>query len=185
MVKPQAGPEISWTAAAGNYNTFDAESLTATLYNATGQTILLKATADTKVEGQTTTTGSSAAIADTPAWLSIDPANSDQAVADYTLTVGSGGDNNGTATVNFTPTVNNKTTAVTVHLKDPAMKALEESNFKTDSLNTLDMTGGEGSIPKVTLLAKSGNSFAVTVISPILRKPALSHWQMPSVVAVI
>lgn len=120
VVKPQAGPEISWTAAAGNYNTFDAESLTATLYNATGQTILLKATADTKVEGQTTTTGSSAAIADAPAWLSI----------------------------------------------DPAMKALEESNFKTGSLNTLDMTGGEGSIPKVTLLAKIGNSFAVTVISP-------------------
>ena len=166
VVKPQAGPEISWTAAAGNYNTFDAESLTATLYNATGQTILLKVTADTKVEGQTTTTGSSAAIADAPAWLSIDPANSDQAVADYTLTVGSGGDNNGTATVNFTPTVNNKTTAVTVQLKDPAMKALEESNFKTGSLNTLDMTGGEGSIPKVTLLAKSGNSFVVTVISP-------------------
>lgn len=166
VVKPQTGPEISWTAVGGNYNTFDVKTSTATLYNVADQTITLKATADTKVVSDVTTTGSTAAIADTPAWLSIDPASSDQAVADYTLTVRSGGSNDGSATVNFTSTTNNKVTPITVQLKNPAMKTLEEGNFKPGSQNKLDMTGGEGSIPKVTLLAKSRNSFTVTVVSP-------------------
>ena len=165
VVKPTAGPVISWTKAEDNYNVFDPETMTATLYNVTGQNITLKVTADAKVVDETTTTGSSAAMESSPAWLALDPTSSDQATADYTLTVGSGGSADGTATVNFISTVSIKKTAVTVKLKDPAITALVANDF-TLGTNMLELTGGSTSNPKVTMAGQAQNSFTVAVVSP-------------------
>lgn len=167
LVKPTAGPVISWTQAAENYNVFDQTSMTATLYNVTGQAITLKVISDKKVEGDVTTTGSSATISGTPNWLSIDPASdADNAETDYTLTVGSGGSASSTTTVDFTSTVSNKATQITVNLKDPEITALTTNDFTLGANNTLELSGGSSSNPKVTMTGLAHNSFTVAVVSP-------------------
>lgn len=163
VVIPTEGPEISWTAVEGNYNIFDAKTMTATLYNAADQVITLHLESETRGEK----TGCSAEIAEAAnTWLS-GSGTLTGATADYTLTLTSAQANpsEATATVDFKSTASEVTRQITVKLRDAAMKALEESNFSVGN-NLLNMTGGSTSNPKVTLTGSVGNSFTVSVISP-------------------
>lgn len=165
------GPEVTFVEQVDNYNTFNAAKMTAYLYNVNNQTIKLKVDSETRLvdpaqpEGATTT-GSTVSVGSAVTWLTASADVAD-ASGEYTLTVdgtGSAGDDN---TVEFTSVASKAKTKVTVILKDPAITPLAADNFSSNRADNLfDLTGGIGSIPKVSLVGVMGNSFTLTVVSP-------------------
>lgn len=165
-VEPTPGPVITWTRGtdiAEKYSAFDASTRTATIYNVAGQAIKLHVAAATRMINEVETTGSSAVVVDN--WLT---SSGDVLTAegDYTLTLPAAESSlPASTTATFTATASAATTLVTVKLKDPKMVALKAADFVVGD-NTLDMSGGTGGIPKVTLSGVTNNSFTLTVTSP-------------------
>ena len=171
-VIPAPGPTLSLVEPpVGNYNTFDPKTLTGTMYNLAGQTLKLHVVAEKRsdrAEIPVFTTGSSALVA-TPyqTWFSVGPANVATEEGDYTLTLSTAQSSlPASAAVDFTSTATKEKTAITVKLKDPKMTALKQADFALGNDNLVNMTGGTGSIPQVTLTGINNNQFTLTVTSP-------------------
>lgn len=170
VVIPTPGPAISLALDYKGFSKFDPDKLIATIYNVVGQTVKLHVVAESRSDGAenpTITTGSSAAVKAGDAWLT---ASSDIADAegDYTLTLGTAQSPlPASTTVDFTSTASTEKSTVTVQLKKPDMEALVAGNFNVDGIkNTVDMTGGTGGIPKVSLVGRLNNLVKITVTSP-------------------
>lgn len=165
------GPKISFTPEAGNYSTFDVATMTVRMYNVTGQTVKLHAVAETRKGGTaevpTEITGSTAEVKDGDTWLTSS-ANVGTAAGDYTLTLGAKqtGSPLPSTTVSFASVASNASTTVTVLLKEAAMTPLTAQNFGLGTDNALDLTGGTGGIPKLTLNGVAANSVTISVVTP-------------------
>lgn len=171
VVIPTPGPTISLASDYKGYSKFDPDKLIATIYNVVGQNIKLNVVAESRNTGTedepATTTGSSATVKSGDTWLT---ASSDitEAAGDYTLTLGTKQSPlPASTTVDFTSTASSEKSTVTVQLKKPDMEALVAGNFNVDGIkNTVDMTGGSNSIPKVSLVGRLNNLVKITVTSP-------------------
>lgn len=165
------GPTVALVEEEGNYNTFDAAKLTAYIYNVASQTVKLKVDAETRLTDPAqpdgdTTTGSTASVDGSSNWLTASSAVA-EASGEYTLTVNGNGSVGGEGTVDFTSVASTAKTTVKVVLKDPAMTALTTGSFSSSRPdNTFDLTGGTGSIPKVSLVGALNNNFTLSVVSP-------------------
>lgn len=145
-----AGPTFTQVNEDGSPSSYDASALTASLYNAAGQTITLRST-----ENCTVTTADD--------WLTVDGEKSQA----HTITIKTAQAPGTTGTLTFTND-NQGVTTVTVALKDPSITALTADNFA--------VTGGKGitfeaaSAPanaKVTMADPTeNNAFTLRVKSP-------------------
>lgn len=146
-----AGPVMSLAEEQDNPSSYDASTLTASLYNAAGQKITLQSSENCTV---TTSDG----------WLTVDGERSQL----HTITINAAqGSTVATGTLTFTND-NQGVTTVTVALKDPAITPLTSDNFK--------VTAGKGitfevaSAPanaKVTMADPTEkNAFTLMVKSP-------------------
>lgn len=163
------GPEVKLAEDYSGYSTFNAATLTATMYNVASQALKLNVSATSRSDRAETpviTTGSSAAVAAAASgWLTLDNASVTTAEGSYTLTLDAAQASGTTTTVDFTSVASTEKTQVTVKLKDPAMTALKEKDFSLGD-NTLNMTGGTGGAPIVVMTGVLNNQFTLTVTSP-------------------
>ena len=169
-VIPTQGPALSLASDYNGFSKFDPDKLIATVYNVDDQTVKLHVVAESRsdrAETPTITTGSSAAVKTGDTWLTVDGPVT-EAEGDYTLTLGTAQSPlPASTTVDFTSTASTEKTTITVKLKSPDMNELVAGNFNVDGIvNTVDMTGGTGSIPKVSLMGRLNNSVKITVTSP-------------------
>lgn len=170
-VIPAPGPTVTFAAAADSYTTFDATTMTATLYNLAGQTAKFHIAASSRsdrAETPTITTGSSVSINGTPAWLTADQSSVATEEGDYVLTLSTPQDLTSPVSVkvDFTSTATKEKTPITVKLKDPKIIPLKQDNFIMGE-NTVNMTGGTGgTTPLVTLVGIVNNEFTLSVSSP-------------------
>lgn len=170
VVIPTPGPTISLADGYTGYSKFDPDKLIATIYNVVGQNIKLNVVAESRSDGAESpiiTTGSSATVKSGDTWLTASGPVA-EAAGDYTLTLGSAQSPlPASTTVDFTSTASSEKSTVTVQLKKPDMEALVAGNFNVDGIkNTVDMTGGTGGIPKVSLVGRLNNLVKITVTSP-------------------
>lgn len=164
-------PTVTFTPEVGNYSTFDPATLTATIYNVAGQTIKLHVAAETRKDADgNPVTGSTATIDASGSWLTASVAELATAEGDYTFTLGTAqsGASLPSTVVDIASKASKAKSTVTVKLKSPDMVELTESSFNlgTRDGNALNMTGGTGSIPQVSLVGILNNSFTLTVLSP-------------------
>ena len=170
-VIPAPGPVVTFSQVADNYTTFDAATMTATMYNLTGQTAKFHVAASSRsdrAETPTITTGSSVSIDGAPAWLTADQANVTTEEGDYVLTMGTPQDLTSPVAVkvDFASTATKEKTRITVKLKDPKIIPLKQDDFILGE-NTVNMTGGTGgTTPLVTLVGIMNNEFTLSVSSP-------------------
>lgn len=169
-VIPTPGPALSLASDYTGFSKFDPDKLIATIYNVANQTVKLHVVAESRsdrAEVPVITTGSSAAVKDGDSWLTTDAASIAEAEGDYILTLGAVQSLPKSTTVDFTSTASTEKTTIEVKLKNPAMDELVAGNFNVDGVvNTVDMTGGTGSIPKVSLVGRLNNSVKISVTSP-------------------
>lgn len=162
VVVATQGPVISFVSQEDNYNTYDAKTKTATLYNIKDQTIQFHAVAEDR--GETTAISfSNTGVT----WLSADATPKTAVESDFTLTLGAAQSANTEGTVKFISDLTRTETSIKVILKDAAITALKADDFNNmgNTKNTFDPTGNTGK-PKVSLEAVADNQFKLNVVSP-------------------
>lgn len=170
VVIPTPGPAISLAQDYTGFSKFDPNKLIATIYNVANQTIKLHVVAESRntgtEEAPAITTGSTAAVNAGDTWLTTDGPIA-EAEGDYTLTLGSEQTLPKSTTVDFTSNASTEKTTITVNLKNPAMNELVAGNFNVDGvINTVNIAGGTGGIPQVSLAGRLNNAVKITVTSP-------------------
>ena len=147
-----AGPTVSLGTNTGNLSSYDNGTTTVTLYNLSGQKIVLN-------------TDAAASMSTGTSWLTA----SDSNATEHTITVGTAEGAGSSGTVTFTKADGGKTN-ITVTLKDPAITALASGDFSSvtgDTDNTFQDATTTGSNAKITMAnAAQNNSCTLTVTSP-------------------
>lgn len=150
VTKLPAAPVVTMKSVAGNLNTYDAGTHTATLYNAVNQTITL-----------TTDIATTATSAES--WLTL-PSGSTQE-HQITLNAATGTPGVTTGTITFT-SASGSTQTVTVALKDPAITALTAGSFSSTTGTNTFAAAVNPDPAKVTMTgATTASAFTLTVES--------------------